>query len=358
MSAQSPVIRVLVVDDSAFVRKVVREMLSRHADIEVVGTARDGEEALQYVEDLRPDVVTCDLMMPRVDGVEFVRRQMRRRPLPILVLTSSPEDAPRVLETLQSGAIDLVRKPTALATDELMSIREQLAEKIRDAARATIGNLRGEVTTTEAAVAPAVLTPTRRPVPSTAGKVDIVVIGISTGGPQALRRLLPMLPADFPVPIALVLHMPVGYTALYSQKLDEICALEVVEAHEGVEVRPGRVIVAQAGRHLVLRRAIGGKVLAHLSMQPIDKIHRPSVDVLFRSAADAYGERVLAVVMTGMGDDGKQGAAWIKACGGAVITEAESSCVIYGMPRSVAEAGLSDAAVPLEGMAQAILQRT
>jgi two-component system, chemotaxis family, protein-glutamate methylesterase/glutaminase len=354
MSAQVPVIRVLIVDDSAFVRKVVREMLSRHADIEVVGTARDGEEALQYVEELRPDVVTCDLMMPRVDGVEFVRRQMRRRPLPILVLTSSPEDAPRVLETLQSGAIDLVRKPTALATDELMSIREQLAQKIRDAARATIGNLRGEVMTTESVVAPAA----RRVVPPAAGKIDVVVIGISTGGPQALRRLLPMLPADFPVPIALVLHMPVGYTALYAQKLDEICALEVVEAHESVELRPGRVIVAQAGRHLVLRRAIGGKVLAHLSMQPIDKIHRPSVDVLFRSAADAYGERVLAVVMTGMGDDGKQGAAWIKACGGAVLTEAESSCVIYGMPRSVAEAGLSDAAVPLDGMAQAILQRT
>ena len=350
-------IRVLVVDDSAFVRKVVREMLSRHADLEVVGTARDGEEALQYVEELRPDVVTCDLMMPRVDGVEFVRRQMRRRPLPILVLTSSPEDAPRVLETLQAGAVDLVRKPTALATDELLSIREQLAQKVRDAARAVVGNLRGEAPP-EAAVRP-LLAPAFSPaVPSIAGKVDVVVIGISTGGPQALRRLLPMFPADFPVPIALVLHMPVGYTALYAQKLDEICALEVVEAHEGAELRAGRVIVAQAGRHLVLRRTITGKVMAHLSMQPIDKIHRPSVDVLFRSAADVYGERVLAVVMTGMGDDGKQGASWIKACGGAVLSEAESSCVIYGMPRSVAEAGLSDAAVPLEGMAQAILQRT
>lgn len=350
-------IRVLVVDDSAFVRKVVREMLSRHADLEVVGTARDGEEALQYVEELRPDVVTCDLMMPRVDGVEFVRRQMRRRPLPILVLTSSPEDAPRVLETLQAGAVDLVRKPTALATDELLSIREQLAQKVRDAARAVVGNLRGEAPP-EAAVPPLLASAFSPAVPPVAGKVDVVVIGISTGGPQALRRLLPMFPADFPVPIALVLHMPVGYTALYAQKLDEICALEVVEAHEGAELRAGRVIVAQAGRHLVLRRTITGKVMAHLSMQPIDKIHRPSVDVLFRSAADVYGERVLAVVMTGMGDDGKQGASWIKACGGAVLSEAESSCVIYGMPRSVAEAGLSDAAVPLEGMAQAILQRT
>ncbi len=358
MNEGPSIIRVLVVDDSAFVRKVVREMLSRHADIEVVGAARDGEEALQYVEDLRPDVVTCDLMMPRVDGVEFVRRQMRRRPLPILVLTSSPQDAPRVLETLQAGAMDLVRKPTALATEELLSIRDQLAQKVRDAARAVVGNLRGDAPpgTAPARIAAA---PFPRPfAPFTAGKTDVVVIGISTGGPQALRRLLPALPVDFPVPIAIVLHMPVGYTALYARKLDEICALEVVEAQEGAELRAGRVVVAQAGRHLVLRRTITGKVLAHLSMQPIDKIHRPSVDVLFRSAADCYGERVLAVVMTGMGDDGKQGAAWVKACGGAVLTEAESSCVIYGMPRSVAEAGLSDGAVPLEGMAQAILQRT
>lgn len=355
MSAAPAIIRAVVVDDSAFVRKVVREMLARHPDIEIVGTARDGEEALQRVEELKPDVVTCDLLMPRLDGVGFVREQMRRRPVPILILTSSPEDAPRVLDALQAGAIDLVRKPTALATEELLTIHDQLAQKIRAAARATSGNLRDETSLAPAAplAAPRVAAPGRLP-----AKTDVVVIGISTGGPQALRHLLPLLPADFPLPIAVVLHMPVGYTALYAEKLNEICALEVIEAHEGALLLPGRVVLAQAGRHLLLRRTPSGEVQAQLSLQPIEKIHRPSVDVLFQSAAETYRGRVLGVVMTGMGDDGKQGSAWIKAQGGAVLTEAESSCVIYGMPRSVEEAGLSDASVPLDGMAQAILERT
>lgn len=354
MSKTASPIRTVIVDDSAFVRKVVREMLARYADIEIVGTARDGEEALQRVEELRPDVVTCDLIMPRADGVDFVRQQMRRRPVPILILTSSPEDAPRVLDALQAGAIDIVKKPTALATEELLSIQDQLAQKIRAAARASSGNLRDETSFSPAAPLVAAVEKTAR-MPA---KVGVVMIGISTGGPQALRHLLPLLPADFPVPIAVVLHMPVGYTALYAQKLNEICALEVIEAHEGAVMRPGRVILAQAGRHLLLRRTLSGEVQAQLSMQPLEKIHRPSVDVLFQSASETYRDRVLAIVMTGMGDDGKQGAAWVKAQGGTVLTEAESSCVIYGMPRSVVEAGLSDAAIPLDRMAQTILERT
>jgi two-component system chemotaxis response regulator CheB len=187
--------------------------------------------------------------------------------------------------------------------------------------------------------------------------VDVVVIGISTGGPQALRQMLPQLPADFPVPIAMVLHMPVGYTALYAEKLDELCALEVREAQEGDLLRPGLALLAPAGRHLRFRRLPGGQVAAHLSLRPLEKTHRPSADELFRSAAETYGPRVLAIVMTGMGDDGTEGAAWVKAQGGTVITEAEESCIIYGMPRSVMEAGLSDAAVPLQEMTHAIIKQ-
>jgi two-component system chemotaxis response regulator CheB len=186
-----------------------------------------------------------------------------------------------------------------------------------------------------------------------AGKADIVVLGISTGGPQALRRLMPLFPKDFPVPFLIVLHMPVGYTSYYAEKLNESCALQVKEATDGEIVRPGVVLLAQAGRHLTLQKE-GSRVLARLTVHPLESLHRPSVDVLFQSAAAIYGARTLGVVMTGMGDDGKQGAAWIKSQGGTVLTEAESSCVIYGMPRSVAEAGLSDAAVPLEQMAVAI----
>jgi two-component system, chemotaxis family, protein-glutamate methylesterase/glutaminase len=335
-----------VVDDSAFVRKTVREMLSRSPHIEVVGAARDGLEALELVESLRPDVVTCDLMMPRLDGVGFVRKQMARRPLPILLLTASPHDGEHVLDALNAGAVDLVLKPTALATDELLGIRDQLVEKVRAAVRAPVSNL----------------CPVDSPVPrpTTAAKavlkVDVVVLGISTGGPQALRRMLPELPADFPVPLAMVLHMPVGYTALFAEKLDEICQLTVAEAKDGDRLRPGLALLAPAGRHLSFRRDAAGDIRAHLSMQPLDRNHRPSADVLFQSAAEIYGGRVLGVVMTGMGDDGKQGAAWIKAQGGTILTEHEKSCIIYGMPRSVVEAGLSDRAVPLGRMEQAIIE--
>lgn len=341
-------IRTLIVDDSAFARKVVREMLSTSALIDVVGTARDGEEALELTATLSPDVVICDLHMPNVNGVEFVRRQMRLRPLPILILSAAAQDAAEVMDALSAGAIDVVRKPSALATDDLRSICAELVEKITGTVNAPLGNLTRAFV---AAPAVAALPAARRT------KVQVVVIGISTGGPQALRRVMPLLAADFPVPVAIVLHMPVGYTALYAEKLNEICAITVKEAEEGDLFMPGRALLAAAGRHLTCRRGPNGIVVAHLTMKPMEKIHRPSVDVLFQSAAEVYRDGVLSVVMTGMGDDGKEGAAWIKAQGGTVLTEAEKSCVIYGMPRSVDEAGLSDASILLDDMAQAISSR-
>ena len=342
----SRLIRALIVDDSAFARKVVREMLSRNPYIEVVGTARDGIEALEMVEHLQPDVVTCDLMMPQLDGVGFIRRQMAKKPIPVLVLSVANEDAELVLQALDAGAVDFIQKPTALANDNLFRIREELVEKVKAASAAPIERLRRPVPVTPA--------PLEK---KTHSRFDALVIGISTGGPQALRVLLPQFAADFPVPIAIVLHMPIGFTALYAAKLDEVCPLRVKEAAQGDEMRPGIVLLAMAGRHLVLRRSGGGPVTAHLGIQPVDALHRPSADVLFESAAQVYRERVLGVIMTGMGSDGKEGAAWIKSQGGTVLTEAEESCVIYGMPRSIVEAGLSDAAVPLEKLAQAIIDR-
>jgi len=355
----SQVVRVLVVDDSAFVRKTVREMLSRNPYIEVVGAARDGGEALELVEQLRPDVVTCDLNMPRMDGEEFVRRQMGIRALPILLLSSAEEDAEQAMAALDAGAVDFVRKPTALANDDLLRIKDELVEKVKAVARM---RLRSEILDSvagdemlqagtangrEAAAPPRIGT----------ARVEAVVIGISTGGPQALRFLVPRLPKDFAAPLAIVLHMPLGFTALFASKLAEVSQLEVREAVEGDEFCRGRILLAPAGKHMTLVRRAGGQVVAHLSRQPSESLHRPSVDVLFRSAAEVFGERVLGVVMTGMGSDGREGAAWIKSKGGSVITEAEETCVIYGMPRSVAEAGLSDAAVPLSRMAIAIMER-
>ncbi|MCP4515501.1 MAG: chemotaxis protein CheB, partial [Delftia sp.] len=189
-----------------------------------------------------------------------------------------------------------------------------------------------------------------------AGLVDVVVMGISTGGPQALKYLIPQLPADFPAPVAIVLHMPIGYTRLYAQKLDETAPLRVSEARAGELVQAGKVLIAPAGRHLSFVRRADGVVVSHLDARPFDTQHRPAVDVLFQSAAEVFGERVLGVVMSGMGSDGKQGAAWIKSQGGRVFTEAEETCVVYGMPRSVVEAGLSDRSIALDHMAQAIME--
>ena len=339
------VLRVLVIDDSAYVRKVVREILSRSPFLEVVGAARDGREALDLVEQLNPDVITCDLIMPELDGVGFVREQMQRKPVPIIIMSVAKETAEAALTALDAGAIDFVQKPTALASEKIFEVSNELIEKVKAAGNISLNRLPTPEPQIAARVEPAVVG---------THSVDLVVLGISTGGPQALKRLIPQLPADFPVPLVMVMHMPVGYTEMYAAKLNELSNLEVREAAEGDELKPGRVFLAQAGRHLTLKRQTDGKVVTHLNARPFSTLHRPSVDVLFQSAAEVYRNRVLGVVMTGMGSDGKQGAAWIKSQGGLVFTEAESSCVVYGMPGVVMEAGLSDRSVALEDMAHAI----
>ena len=342
------VLRVVVIDDSAYVRKVVREILTRSPFVEVVGTARDGREALDVVERLEPDVVTCDLNMPELDGVGFVREQMQRRPVPIIIMSIANETAEAALTALDAGAVDFVQKPTALASEKIFEVSSELLEKVKAAGSIVLNRI-------DSTPAPRI-TPQTDPMAKVAGShaVDLVAIGISTGGPQALKRLIPRLPEDFPVPVVMVMHMPVGYTEMYAAKLNEIAPLEVREAAEGDEVKPGRVFLAAAGRHLKFSRDAAGKVTTHLDAKPFQTLHRPSVDVMFQSAAEVYGSRLLGVVMTGMGSDGKAGAAWIKSQGGLVFTEAESSCVVYGMPASVMEAGLSDKSVALDDMAHAI----
>ena len=341
----SELVRVLVVDDSAYVRKVVGQMLSRSPFIDVVGIARNGEEALELVEQLAPDVVTCDLNMPLLDGVGFVTRQMAKRPLPIIIISIAAGAGAQVLAALDAGAIDFVQKPTALATEKLMEMAGELVEKVKAAARAPMRR------------PPAVLTaPASVMARPKSGSVDVVVMGISTGGPQGLKVVIPKLPADFPVPIVMVLHMPVGYTEMYANNLNQLCALNVVEAHDEQELKPGTAYLAPAGRHLTLRRS-GSAVLTHLDVRPLNTPHRPSVDVLFQSAAEVYDSRVLGVIMTGMGSDGRDGSAWIKARGGVILSESEESCIVYGMPRSIVEAGLSDGSFSIELMARAIMER-
>jgi two-component system chemotaxis response regulator CheB len=339
-------IKVLVVDDSAFVRKVVTQMLSRSPRIQVVGAARDGEEALELVERYQPDVITLDLVMPRMSGIEFLRRQNLRRRVPVVICSIAHQSGEMALEAFEAGAVEFVQKPTALATDRVYEIVDELIAKVEAAARVTLPRL-----SLDAPMAQAPMALSRSGI-----RTDVVVLGISTGGPQALRHLIPRLSAAFPVPIVMVLHMPVGYTEMYAQRLNEISALDVAEAHEGDVLRAGLVWLAPAGQHLTFNRSADGAVRAHLDLRPADTQHRPAVDVLFHSAAEVFGARTLGVVMTGMGSDGLLGAAHIKAQGGRIATEAESSCVVYGMPRVVVEAALSDRMATLHEMADAIVE--
>lgn len=339
--------RVLVVDDSAFARKVLREILAADPRLEVVGFARDGLDALEKIDELEPDVVTLDLVMPELDGVGVLQTLARRPKAPkVVIVTMTDAESALGVAALDAGAIDVVHKPTGLATDRLYELGRELVEKV--------------ITAAASGSSPRALRERAIPAPATVSprttKTRLVVIGASTGGPRALSDILAALPADFPVPIAAVVHMPVGYTEAFAARLDEGSALRVREAAEGAVLEPGSVLLARAGMHLRVR-LVSGALIARLDASPLDTLHRPSVDILFESAARELGRAVLGVVLTGMGTDGLQGARAIHRAGGQLLVEAESSCVVYGMPRSVAEDGLGADSVPLELMVRAISER-
>jgi two-component system chemotaxis response regulator CheB len=347
-------IRVLIVDDSAFTRKVLREMLEKAEGVSVVGTARDGLDALDKIAELAPDVVTLDLVMPGLDGVGVLQALRRPGAPRVLVVSASAEDSELGIEALQSGAVDLVHKPVSLATDRLYEIAAELVAKVKAAASARPLPLESAPAAAPPASASSAVAPP--PAPPVSGRAGLVVIGTSTGGPQALTRLLPRLPGDFPVPIAVALHIPAGYTEALARRLDGISAIRIVEASEGLELRPGVAAIAPGGVHMRLQRE-QGRLFARLDAEPVTALYRPSVDVLFETAAKAMGKKTLGVVLTGMGDDGYLGSRAIREAGGRVVTEAEESCVIYGMPRVVREAGLSTAEAAIDAMAALIVRQ-
>ena len=338
-------IRVLVVDDSAFARKVVGEVLSAHPRIEVVDIARDGLEALEKIAQLQPDVVTLDLVMPNLDGLGVLRALPAHGGPRVVVVSISGSETEAGIEALHIGAVDLVQKPTAMATERLYELGAELVAKVLAAADARI---------LPPAPTPAPVLPARRPAPATGRR--IIVIGASTGGPPAVQRLLSAMPADLRVPIAVVIHLPVDYTDAFARRLDTLCALSVREAADGMALEPGMAVVARGGIHLGVR-VVDGVTRAFLDVEPLLTPHRPAVDVLFQTAAAAHGAGVIGVVLTGMGDDGCEGARAIKAAGGTVLTESEASCVVYGMPRCVVEAGLSDGHAPLDQLARLLLEQ-
>lgn len=342
-----PNIRVLIVDDSAFTRKVIRDTLGATPGIEVVGYARDGLEALELVESLQPDVMTLDVHMPELDGLGVLEalkaRAARNAPRVVIVSTVGAADE-EMLRALELGAVDLVRKPTAAALSSLYDIRGDLVDKVRTAAASRVVLPDDDEPAAVASV-----------VRGAVAGTSLIVIGASTGGPNALSKLLPQLPADLPVPVALVLHIVEGFTRSLAERLDRTSALRVIETYEGRVIQPGEVAVAPGGAHLTLRRNADGTATTRLTHEP-ESLHRPSVDVLFSSAAAAFGRGVLGVVLTGMGEDGLAGSRAIRGAGGRVITELERSCVVYGMPRAVYEAGLSTDQASIARMSETILR--
>ncbi len=332
-------VRVLVVDDSALMRKLIPQMLAADESIDVVGTAMDGSFCLKKIEELKPNVVTLDLEMPGMNGIDALKEIMRREPVPVIVFSShSTEGASVTMKALGLGAFDFVTKPKD-ATAHMDETARELIAKVKAAA--------------ECKLKPRILsgaTPKPEKVAATVGSATKVVgIGVSTGGPQALEYVLSQLPGDFPGAIAVVQHMPDGFTDMFARRLDEVCPLRVKEAQSGDMLQPGRVLICPGNRHMKVKRLPLGDI-AVLSDEPRVNGHRPSVDVLLRSVAEEFHANAVGVIMTGMGDDGAEGLGMVKKEGGMTIAQSEESCVVYGMPKAAIERGYAVRVVGLDVM--------
>ena len=338
---RSPV-RVLVVDDSALMRKLIPQLLQGDASIEVVGTAMDGLLGLKKIEELRPDVVTLDLEMPRMDGLDMLREIVRQYSIPVIVVSShTSKGAYSALNALSQGAFDFIAKPTDSPKGGLEQIARELAVKIKVAAISRPPKLSFQMAATASHVAK--LQPTdRRP-------TRTIAIGVSTGGPNALHYLCSQLPADFAGCLVIVQHMPEGFTGMFARRLNDCSAIHVSEALSGDLLRPGRAFVCPGNRHLKIRRTPQGDVIALADLAPVNG-HRPSVDVLFRSVAKELGKESAAVLMTGMGDDGAQAMQAVQTAGGLTIAQSMDSCVVDSMPRAAIEAGYASRIVSLENL--------
>jgi len=347
-----PRIKVLVVDDSAFMRKIISNILAGSPDIEVMGTAKNGQEAIEKVTHLRPDVVTMDIEMPVLDGLQALGYIMSECPTRVIMLTGAEsEHGDLTMTAFQYGAIDFIQKPSGNISLDMEKIRDDLIKKVLAAARVEVhklGFIEEKVIKKEKIVSP-VRTKVKK----------IIIIGSSTGGPRALQQVIPLLPSTLQAPVLVVQHMPAGFTKSLAERLNSQSMMKVREAVEGDIIQTGTVLIAPGDFHMIIKQQrIDGELREVIGLTKGEKVQgvRPSVNVLLESAASIYGPNSVGVILTGMGSDGSDGIRKLKLAGGKVIAEDESTCVVYGMPRSVIEQNLADYVLPIHKIAQSIAE--
>ncbi|MDJ0276260.1 chemotaxis response regulator protein-glutamate methylesterase [Sphingomonas sp. 2R-10] len=353
-------IRVLIIDDSASVRQAMTAILSEDPEIEVIAAAADPFAAARYIQEEVPDVITLDVEMPRMDGVTFLRKLMSQRPIPVVMCSSLVEEGSEtLLQALEAGAVDVILKPRMGIADHLNESRMMIRETVKGAARARVrSRAAGARSGAPAAklTADAVLPPpTGRAMSRTTEMV--VCIGASTGGTEALREVLEALPANSPG-IVIVQHMPESFTRAFARRLNGLCQVDVKEAEDGDTVMRGHVLIAPGGlRHTLLERQ-GARYVVSVKEGPLVSRHRPSVDVLFRSAARNAGSNAVGIIMTGMGDDGARGLLEMKQAGARTVAQDEATSIVFGMPKEAIARGAADRVVPLGAIARELLQAT
>lgn len=364
-------INVLIVDDSAFMRKAIELILEKDPNINVVGRARDGVEAVEQVQRLDPDVVTMDVEMPRMDGISAVREIMKVKPKPILMISSvTSEGAEITLRAMEAGAMDFISKPASRVSLDIVRLEDEIRAKVKAVARRRPPAPRSPAPARVPALSPAASRPgalsaplsSSRPVagaiietPAGRPKRDLVAIGVSTGGPPAVQTVLSSLPENFPVPILIAQHMPAAFTGPFAKRLDNVSQLTVKEAEHGEKLRPGFAYIAPGGRHIRLHSQLSAMTVL-VSDDPKEALYKPSANVLHESVGLALGRRALGVQLTGMGSDGLEGIRVLKDKGGVALAQSDATCVVYGMPKAIVDAGLADAIVDINDMAAAIME--
>ncbi len=346
-------IKVLVVDDSAFMRKAIRQILESDPLIEVIDIARNGEDALEKLREVKPDVVTLDINMPRMDGLTCLRHIMSTHPLPVVMISSlTQEGAQETFRALELGAVDFIPKLSGTISLDIDKQKEEIIRKVKAAVSAKIER-----------IAPFKVQPARPKVSFKEVRRKAVIsekavaIGVSTGGPQTLMKIIPHLPEDLPASLLIVQHMPPNFTRAFAERLNASSNIEIKEAEAGDVVEPGRGYLAPGDYHMtVAKRALGKGAIIRLSKEPSNTLHRPSVDVTMSSVAELYGKNTVGVILTGMGSDGAEAMVKVKKMGGKTIAQDETSSIIFGMPKAAIEKGCVDKVVSASKVAQAIVE--